>query len=102
MSTKGFESLLPAPASPQILAYHAVSGHWRSPLTVDPAAFRKQVSFFKEHGFRAYTFVDAERHRNAGTLAHRAVVFTFDDAFRSVWEAYLFSMSLVGQPQSLQ
>src|SRR4051812_48032006 len=87
MSRKGFASLLLAPASSQILAYHAVSSHWRSPLTVDQGAFRKQASYFKERGFHACTFVDAERHRNAGTLAHRAVVFTFDDAFRSVWEA---------------
>jgi peptidoglycan/xylan/chitin deacetylase (PgdA/CDA1 family) len=86
MNTKGLAVFLPAPASFQILAYHAVSSHWRSPLTVDPAAFREQAWFFKDRDFRAYTLVDAERHRNAGTLADRAVVFTFDDAFSSVWE----------------
>jgi peptidoglycan/xylan/chitin deacetylase (PgdA/CDA1 family) len=85
MNSKGLAVFLPAPASPQILAYHAVSSQWRSPLTVDLAAFREQAWFFKDRDFRAYTFVDAERHRSAGTLADRAVVFTFDDAFSSVW-----------------
>ena len=75
------------PKPPVILAYHAVSTTWRSPLAVSEDALREQLGWFRRRGYTGLTFTECERRRRDGSLPHRALVVTFDDGFRSVLRA---------------
>jgi peptidoglycan/xylan/chitin deacetylase (PgdA/CDA1 family) len=89
---------------PLILAYHAVSEGWRSPLAVSLAVFREQMEFLHRSGYAALPFRQCEERRQAGTLPAKPVVITFDDAFQSIlstvpilanfgWQASVFVVS---------
>jgi peptidoglycan/xylan/chitin deacetylase (PgdA/CDA1 family) len=73
--------------SPVIVAYHAVSSTWRSPIAVSEATLRAQVELFRRNGFVGLTLAECERRRSAGTLPERCLVVTFDDGFRTVLRA---------------
>jgi peptidoglycan/xylan/chitin deacetylase (PgdA/CDA1 family) len=75
------------PDVPVMLAYHAVSDRWRSPLAVSPSAFAEQMGFFHRRGYAALTFAAAEDLRRNGTLPRKSLVISFDDAFASVLRA---------------
>lgn len=77
----------PSPARPLILAYHAVSSTWDSPLAVTEEALAGHAAYLRSGGYEGLTLADAERRRASGTLPPRAVVFTFDDAYRSTLRA---------------
>jgi peptidoglycan/xylan/chitin deacetylase (PgdA/CDA1 family) len=63
-----------------ILCYHSFSETWRAATNVTPGGFERQLAWFVEHGYRALTLTEAITD-GAG---RRDVVFTFDDAHRSV------------------
>lgn len=72
-----------AAARPLILAYHAVSSTWRSPLAVSEDTLRTQLRHLAGRGYVGLTFSEAERRREAGDLPERTVVVTFDDGYAS-------------------
>jgi peptidoglycan/xylan/chitin deacetylase (PgdA/CDA1 family) len=72
-----------AAASPLVLAYHAVSGAWRSPLAVSEQTFRDQLQHLARRGYVGLTFGESERLRLAGDLPKRSLVVTFDDGYES-------------------
>ncbi|HYZ78723.1 MAG TPA: polysaccharide deacetylase family protein [Gaiellaceae bacterium] len=71
---------------PLLLAYHAI-GAWSPALAIPEQALRAQLSLLRRRGYVGFTAAEAERRRQDGTLAARAVVVTFDDGFRSVLRA---------------
>ena len=78
---------VPAAARPLILAYHAVSSTWDSPLAVTEEALEHQAAYLHGRGYRGLTLAEAERLRVDGGLPPRSVVFTFDDGYRSTLRA---------------
>jgi peptidoglycan/xylan/chitin deacetylase (PgdA/CDA1 family) len=72
---------------PLILAYHAVSSSWDSPLAVTEDALSQHASHLHRRGYVGLTLVETERLRASRTLPPRAVVFTFDDGYRSTVRA---------------
>jgi peptidoglycan/xylan/chitin deacetylase (PgdA/CDA1 family) len=70
-----------------IVAYHAVSSVWRSPLAVPERTLRTQLDFFRKRGYIGLTFAESERRRQDGSLPPRSLVVTFDDGFRSILRA---------------
>lgn len=76
-----------AAARPLILAYHAVSSTWDSPLAVTEEALEQQAAYLRRRGYRGLTMAEAERLRTDGELPARTVVFTFDDGYRSTLRA---------------
>jgi peptidoglycan/xylan/chitin deacetylase (PgdA/CDA1 family) len=73
--------------APLIVAYHAVSSTWRSPLAISEEAMNRQLQWFSRRGFVGLTLADAERRRSKGGLPARTLVVTFDDGFASVRRA---------------
>ena len=71
------------PCRPLIIAYHAVSSSWRSPLAITESVLRSQVEYLHRSGYVGLTFADAERRTRDGTLPRRSVVVTFDDGYAS-------------------
>jgi peptidoglycan/xylan/chitin deacetylase (PgdA/CDA1 family) len=72
---------------PLILAYHAVSSSWDSPLAVTEEALSQHASHLHRQGYVGLTLAESERQRASGRLPSRAVVFTFDDGYRSTVRA---------------
>jgi peptidoglycan/xylan/chitin deacetylase (PgdA/CDA1 family) len=75
------------PIRPLILAYHALSDEWRSPLAISPAVFQKQMEFLYRSGYEALPFGQCEERRRQGSMPKKPVDITFDDAFRSMLSA---------------
>ena len=79
----------PRPFRLPILTYHAIEES-RSPITVSPALFRRQVEALAEGGWAAITVPQAaELLRLGKRLPRRVVALTFDDGFRSAYTAAL-------------
>ncbi len=74
-------------AEPLVVAYHAVSSTWRSPLAVSEPVLREQLELLAGRGYVGVTLAECERRRRDGGLDGRTLVVTFDDAFRSVLRA---------------
>jgi peptidoglycan/xylan/chitin deacetylase (PgdA/CDA1 family) len=74
-------------AQPLILAYHAVSSAWRSPLAVSETVLERQLRHLRSRGYVGLTLSEAERRRLSGTLPPRSAVFTFDDGYASTLRA---------------
>jgi peptidoglycan/xylan/chitin deacetylase (PgdA/CDA1 family) len=72
---------------PLVLAYHAVSSTWDSPLAVTEEALSRHASYLHGRGYAGLTLAEVERRRASGTLPSRVVVFTFDDGYRSTARA---------------
>lgn len=72
---------------PLMLAYHATSATWGSPLAISEQALDHQAAHLRRRGYEGLTFAEAERRRGEGTLPQRAVVFSFDDGYRSTLRA---------------
>jgi peptidoglycan/xylan/chitin deacetylase (PgdA/CDA1 family) len=64
------------------LCYHAVSPTWPAPLSIEPELLDRQLGMLARRG---YVGVPA-REALAGEAPERAVILTFDDAYRSVLE----------------
>jgi peptidoglycan/xylan/chitin deacetylase (PgdA/CDA1 family) len=78
---------VPAAPRPLILAYHAVSSTWESPLAVTEGALAEHAAHLRRRGYRGLTLAEAERLRVNGGLPARSAVFTFDDGYRSTLRA---------------
>ena len=76
------------------LCYHAVSRTWPASLAVTPEAFEEQLERLLSRGYGPATFTAAAR----GEAPERALVVTFDDAFRSVLDLALPIMDRLGVP----
>jgi peptidoglycan/xylan/chitin deacetylase (PgdA/CDA1 family) len=72
---------------PLVLAYHAVSSAWRSPLAVTEWTLRDQLQHLARRGYIGLTFGEAERLRRCGGLPERSLVVTFDDGWSSTLRA---------------
>jgi peptidoglycan/xylan/chitin deacetylase (PgdA/CDA1 family) len=68
-------------SSPVTLCYHAVSDTWEHLLSVRPASFERQLRLLLALRYRPATAAEIASGR--GRLFH----ITFDDAFRTVWNA---------------
>jgi peptidoglycan/xylan/chitin deacetylase (PgdA/CDA1 family) len=71
-------------AKPLIVAYHAISETWLSPLAVSLQGFERQMEFFASRGYRGVTVAESDRLRSGTPASGRILAVTFDDAFRSV------------------
>jgi peptidoglycan/xylan/chitin deacetylase (PgdA/CDA1 family) len=65
-----------------ILYYHSVA---ESGLSVKPSIFAAQMSYLKEHGFRAISMKEWRMLVESGQAQAKRVVLTFDDGFGSMW-----------------
>jgi peptidoglycan/xylan/chitin deacetylase (PgdA/CDA1 family) len=74
-------------AEPLILAYHAVSSHWRSQLAIPERVLARQLGLLAGRGYVGLTLSEAERRRADGSLPPRSVVVTFDDGYASTLRA---------------
>jgi peptidoglycan/xylan/chitin deacetylase (PgdA/CDA1 family) len=79
--------LVPAAHRPLILAYHAISSTWSSPLAVTEQALSEHAAHLRRRGYYGLTMAEAEGLRTGGGLPARSVVFTFDDGYRSTLRA---------------
>jgi peptidoglycan/xylan/chitin deacetylase (PgdA/CDA1 family) len=69
-----------------ILCYHAIDPAWRSPISVDPETFDRQMAWLATHR-RLVSLGAATRMMDAnGRLPSRIAAITFDDGFDSVHE----------------
>jgi peptidoglycan/xylan/chitin deacetylase (PgdA/CDA1 family) len=68
-------------SSPVTLCYHAVSDTWEHLLSVKPASFERQLRLMLALRYRPASAAEIASGR--GRLFH----LTFDDAFRTVWNA---------------
>jgi len=89
-----------------VLAYHAVSSEWRSPLSVSPDLLEAQVRRKLEGGYEPVTFTDAVRaHRAARSGTHRRcgrlLAVTFDDAYASVLTHAQPALERLGAPATV-
>jgi peptidoglycan/xylan/chitin deacetylase (PgdA/CDA1 family) len=80
-----------------VLCYHALSQDWPAVLAVQPDEFERQLELLVERGYRGATFTDAVR----GDAPERALVVTFDDAFRSVLERGRPALDRLGLPATI-
>ena len=64
-----------------ILAYHAVSSSWRSPLAVSTDVLRQHIRLLERRGYVGLRFSESEDLRRVGNLPERWVAITFDDGF---------------------
>ena len=91
---RGFSRRPPAtaPAPPAvlpILTYHAIE-EGRSPISVSPAAFRRQIELLADGGWMALAVPQALRLLRLGRrLPRRVVALTFDDGLRSAYTVAL-------------
>jgi peptidoglycan/xylan/chitin deacetylase (PgdA/CDA1 family) len=69
-----------------ILYYHSVADNC---LSVNPLAFRAQLSYLKQHGYRCINLGEWLASQGSMQAAERRVVLTFDDGFGSMWENVL-------------
>jgi peptidoglycan/xylan/chitin deacetylase (PgdA/CDA1 family) len=69
-----------------ILCYHAIDPAWRSPISVDPETFDRQMAWLASHR-QVVSLGVATRMMDAnGRLPRRIAAVTFDDGFASVHE----------------
>lgn len=83
-----------------IIAYHAVSASWPSPLAVSGAVLASQLTALKARGYLGFTLSDWERRRREGRLPKRSVVITFDDGYKSTLAARE-ALRAVGYPATV-
>jgi peptidoglycan/xylan/chitin deacetylase (PgdA/CDA1 family) len=73
-------------ASVSILCYHDIDAAWRSPISVDPAVFARQMAWLAAHR-RVVSLAEAVRLMDArGRLPAGVASVTFDDGFVGVHE----------------
>jgi peptidoglycan/xylan/chitin deacetylase (PgdA/CDA1 family) len=89
---------MPGPSDLLILCYHAVSASWPTDFAVAPEVLERQVGGLLRRGYRPMTLSAALESDGA---AGKALVVTFDDAYRSVIEAGLPVLSSLGAPATV-
>ena len=77
------------PVSIPILMFHSVD-NLDSPLSFPPELFRSGLAWLRKQGFQSLTVTEASQClRGAATAPDGAFAISFDDGYRSVWEAAL-------------
>lgn len=80
-----------------ILCHHGVSEDWPSEFAIEPRRLEAQLRFLLRRGYRPMTLAAAlEQPRGA-----RALVVTFDDAYRSVLRAGFPVLARLGVPATV-
>ena len=79
-----------------VLCYHALSPTWPAALSIDPAAFERQLQGLARRGYRGATL----RQAIEDPPAARTVAVTFDDAYVSVLELAQPILDRLGWPAS--
>ncbi len=77
-----------------VLSYHAISPTWPAALSLDPGTLERQLQALLDRGYRGATMRDAL----LSPSRERALVVTFDDAYRSVIELGLPILERLGIP----
>ncbi|HKH40976.1 MAG TPA: polysaccharide deacetylase family protein [Solirubrobacterales bacterium] len=77
-----------------VVCYHAVSREWRAELAVSPEQLEDELRYLLGRGFDPVTFTKAV----AGSEPGRVMAVTFDDAYRSVYEAARPILERLGVP----
>ena len=70
----------------KILAYHSVYKYSRDLYEIDSDMFKLQMDILKENDFDVITLEEALGDIEGGTIKHKTIVITFDDAFNSLCE----------------
>jgi peptidoglycan/xylan/chitin deacetylase (PgdA/CDA1 family) len=69
-----------------ILAYHRIGPH-PSAMTMETSDFRRQMFYLRDNGYRVISLADLQQYLEGGRqLPAKAVVITFDDGHRSVYD----------------
>jgi len=79
-----YNFLIPPRKGLPVLMYHKIELGKPDGLTVTVDQFRQQLTYLKDKGYKTYSFTDLKRmmdHRDL--LPSKAVVLTFDDAYRN-------------------
>jgi peptidoglycan/xylan/chitin deacetylase (PgdA/CDA1 family) len=84
-----------------ILAYHAVDPDWRSPLSVPPGTFARQVEWLARHRVVEPLDVALPRVRRTGSLPGGMTALTFDDGFASVYQHAFPVLRRLGMPATV-
>lgn len=87
---------IPAPNDLLIICHHGVSATWPSEFAIPPEALEKQLRFLLGRGYRPQTLESAL----AGP-GGKALVVTFDDAYRSVLREGFPLLSRLGVPATV-
>lgn len=69
-----------------VLMYHSIDES-RSPMSVTPQLFRRQLDWLAARGYRALTISDVAAALPDGRFPDRSVAITFDDAYENVFRA---------------
>jgi peptidoglycan/xylan/chitin deacetylase (PgdA/CDA1 family) len=80
-----------------VLCYHAVSGDWPSPAAIAPQKLDAQLRYLLRRGYRPLTLSAALRE----VSPRKAMVVTFDDAYRSILRAGLPVLEHLGVPATV-
>lgn len=83
--------------NPLVLAYHAVSPDWPSPLAVSPGQLREQLTALVRKGYRGATFAQVA----TGQATGKVFAVTFDDGCRSVLEHGYPVLAELGLPATI-
>jgi peptidoglycan/xylan/chitin deacetylase (PgdA/CDA1 family) len=80
-----------------ILCHHGVSESWPSDFAIYPQRLNRQLRFLLRRGYRPMTLATAIERRPAG----KALVVTFDDAYRSVLREAHPVLAALGVPATI-
>jgi peptidoglycan/xylan/chitin deacetylase (PgdA/CDA1 family) len=80
-----------------ILCHHGVSESWPSEYAIEPRRLEAQLRFLLKHGYRPMTLAAALEDPGAT----RALVVTFDDAYRSVLREGFPVLARLGVPATI-
>lgn len=70
-----------------VLVYHHVSAKTPASTSISPSQFRRHMEFLKQNGFTVVDLGEAlQKVKGSNSLPEKAVVITFDDAFKSIYE----------------
>jgi poly-beta-1,6-N-acetyl-D-glucosamine N-deacetylase len=82
-----------------ILEYHNVSTSTSADTSISPANFRTQMEFLRDNDFAVLPLEDVVKALRAGTgLPAKTAVITFDDGYRSVYDAAFPLLKSFGWP----
>lgn len=76
------------PPKGTILTYHSIDESG-SAISVSPQAFKAQMRYLKEQGYRSLSLKQAFGDKTAGSTSEKTFVLSFDDGYRNFYcEAY--------------
>ncbi len=85
----------------KILAYHGVVRENPDPYEVTVAMFRDQMRLMRDQGFQVFDLHHAVQNMQAGHIAQKSIVITFDDAHESILENAIPILTQYGFPATI-